>query len=80
MAYLAVGDEHRARSLFESVQPLRDDDGAYFTGMVFPEHITFPDNERSTYSSAAVVLAADALDRRSPGSRLIIGEGLPLLR
>ena len=80
MAYLAVGDEHRARSLFESVQPLRDDDGGYFTGMVFPEHITFPDNERSTYSSAAVVLAADALDRRSPGSRLIIGEGLPLLR
>lgn len=80
MAYLAVGDEHSARNLFESVQPLRDNDGAYFTGMVFPEHITFPDNERSTYSSAAVVLAADALDRRSPGSRLIIGEGLPLLR
>jgi hypothetical protein len=48
--------------------------------MVFPERITFPDNERSTYSSAAVVLAADALDRRSQGSRLIIGEGLPLLR
>lgn len=80
MAYLAVGDEYSARRLFESIQPLRDNDGAYFTGMVFPERITFPDNERSTYSSAAVVLAADALDRRSQGSRLIIGEGLPLLR
>tara|TARA_Y100001949_G_scaffold98884_1_gene83367 strand:- start:8393 stop:9418 length:1026 start_codon:yes stop_codon:yes gene_type:complete len=80
MAYLAVGDEDTARTLFESIHPLRSNDGAYFTGMVYPERITFPDNERSTYSSAAVVLAADALDHRSRASRLIIGEGLPLLR
>ena len=80
MAYLAVGDETSARNLFESIQPLRDTDGAYFTGMVYPERITFPDGERSTYSSAAVVLAADALDRRSPASRLTLGEGLPSLQ
>ena len=80
MAYLAVGDEHGARKLFESIQALRDTDGAYFTGMVYPDRITFPDNERSTYSSAAVVLAADAFDCKSQASRLVLGEGLPLLQ
>ena len=79
MAYLAIGDDAMAHRLFQSIQPLRDRDGAYFTGMVFPETITFPDGERSTYSSAAVVLAADALSNKSDASRLLIGEGLPSL-
>ena len=79
MAYLAIGDEAMAHRLFQSIQPLRDRDGAYFTGMVFPETITFPDAERSTYSSAAVVLAADALSNTSVASRLLIGQGLPSL-
>ena len=79
MAYLAIGDDAIAHRLFQSIQPLRDRDGAYFTGMVFPEAITFPDAERSTYSSAAVVLAADALSNTSVASRLLIGEGLPSL-
>jgi hypothetical protein len=79
MAYLAIGDEATAHRLFQSVQPLRDEDGAYFTGMVFPETITFPDGERSTYSSAAVILAADALTNHSTASRLVLGHGLPSL-
>ena len=79
MAFLAIGDEETANRLFESVKPLRDSDGAYFTGMVFPDGITFPDNERSTYSSAAVILASDALTNKSPASRLLIGHGLPNL-
>ncbi len=79
MAYLAIGDEAMAHRLFQSIQPLRDRDGAYFTGMVFPETITFPDGERSTYSSAAVVLAAAALTENSAASQLIIGDGLPSL-
>ncbi|HBQ04054.1 MAG TPA: prenyltransferase [Acidimicrobiaceae bacterium] len=79
MAYLAIGDETTAHRLFQSIQPLRDRDGAYFTGMVFPENITFPDGERSTYSSAAVILAADALTNHSAASQLVLGHGLPLL-
>ena len=79
MAFLAIGDEETANKLFESIKPLRDSDGAYFTGMVFPDGITFPDNERSTYSSAAVILASDALTNKSPASRLLIGHGLPNL-
>ncbi|HAF69235.1 MAG TPA: prenyltransferase [Acidimicrobiaceae bacterium] len=79
MAYLAIGDEATAHRLFQSIQPLRDLDGAYFTGMVFPETITFPDGERSTYSSAAVILASDALTNNSAASQLVLGHGLPSL-
>ena len=32
----------------------------------------FPGNERSTYTSAAVVLAADALAKASPAWRLFV--------
>lgn len=72
IAYLSVGDEATARTMFEQVQPFRDADGRYLTGMVFPQEVTFPDDERSTYSGAAVILAADALDGRGPASRLFI--------
>jgi MMP endo-(1,4)-3-O-methyl-alpha-D-mannosidase len=65
-----------ARRLFGWVQFLRDPGGAYWTGMVFPEEVHFP-SEQTTYTAAAVVLAADALARRSPTSGLFRGEGLP---
>ena len=77
MAYLVAGDRLEALRLFESIQELRDHDGAYFTGMVYPELIQFPEDERSTYTSAAVILAADALDDLTPASGIFRGEGLP---
>ena len=80
LAYLNLGDEIRARQLFDSVRDLRADDGAYFTGMVYPDNINFPDQERSTYTSAAVILAADALDQRSPAASLLLGASIPTLR
>ena len=40
------------------------DDGHYWTGIVFPEMVHFPGNERRTYTAASIVLAADALERR----------------
>ena len=76
LAHLRVGNTSEARRLFDSVEALRDDDGAYFTGLVHPDGILFPDAERSTYSSAAVILAADALDKRTPASGLLLGQGL----
>jgi len=76
MAYLVAGDRTTAVGLFDSIQVLRDRDGAYFTGIVYPEGVNFPDGERSTYTSAAVILAADALDSRTPASGLLLGEGL----
>jgi hypothetical protein len=72
IAHLAVGETEKAWDLFRWIQHLRDDDGAYFTGIVYPELVHFPGDERSTYTSAAVILAADALTRTSPASGLFV--------
>ena len=72
MAHLAVGEDEKAWDLFRWAQALRDDDGAYFTGLVYPQRKTFPGDERSTYTAAAVVLAHDALTRTSPASGLFV--------
>ena len=69
-AYLTVGDIGTARELFECAQQMRLDDGRYWTGTVFPEAVNFPENETSSYTAAAVVLAADALAGTNPGSTL----------
>jgi hypothetical protein len=40
---------------------MRDDDGAFRTGVVHPDRSEFPNGERTTYSAAAIVLASDVL-------------------
>ena len=65
MAELSVGNRTQALRLFEWAQALRDDDGHYFTGIVFPDEVHFPADERTTYTDAAIVLAADAISRTS---------------
>ena len=73
----ALGMEGPALDLFSWGQNLRLDDGSYWTGMVYPDEETFPKNERTTYTFAAMVLAADALSNTSPAAGLFRGEGLP---
>jgi hypothetical protein len=76
LAYLRIGDRRRALELFASTAALREaGSGHYFTGRVYPDGIWFPDNERSTYTGAAVVLCADALTSASPASRLFVDDG-----
>ena len=75
VAHLAAGDDDRARQLFTWTQALRADDGSYYTGVVLPDGIHFPGEERSTYSSAAVLLAADALSATTPASGLFLPQG-----
>jgi hypothetical protein len=58
-------------------QYLRNPDGSYWTGMVHPQEHTFPWEERSSYTAAAQLLAADALGNFTPASGLFRGEGLP---
>lgn len=72
MAYICAGDHERARDLLSWLGALREDDGSYFTGLVIPQNATFPDQERSTYSSAAVILVADALAGASAASGLFV--------
>jgi len=76
IAHAAAGDRATAGLLLEWCQSLRHDDGSYFTGMVHPERVHFPGGERSTYSAAAVVVAADALAGTGPASRLFVPTGV----
>ncbi len=65
LSYLSLGERDLALELFACAQRLRDPDGHYFTGIVFPEMVHFPGNELTTYTSASIVLAADALSGAS---------------
>ena len=56
----AIGDRDTALELFERIQFLRADDGSYWTGWQYANRKHYPD-EQSTWTAAAVVLAADVL-------------------
>jgi hypothetical protein len=71
----AMGEGDRAARLFADVQHLREDDGRYWTGYVYPEGVNWP-GEHSTYTAAAVILAADALLDATPGADLVRGRSL----
>jgi hypothetical protein len=77
MALLACGVREEAELLFKWAQHLRHEDGSYWTGCVYPEAVHYPGNERSTYTSAANVLASAALAGDTPAARLFLGDGLP---
>jgi monoamine oxidase len=62
-------DDPRGRTLFAEMQHLRHENGSYWTGSVHSttdagedESVFWP-GEQTTYTAAAVVLAADALSR-----------------
>ncbi len=57
----ALGDRTGAARLLRCVAPHRSAHGAYLTGVVYPEGVSFPSGEESTYSAAAVLLAIDLL-------------------
>lgn len=77
LALDALGMDATARAIFAAGQDLRLPDGSYWTGMVFPEEDTFPAAERTTYTAAAMVLAADALSGATGAAGLFRGESLP---
>ncbi|MGB3412344.1 MAG: hypothetical protein WBA45_14245 [Microthrixaceae bacterium] len=70
IAHLTVGEDDRALELFGWAQRLRTEENRYWTGIVLPEEVHFPGGEQSTYTSAAVILAADALGGKSATSGL----------
>jgi hypothetical protein len=76
MALAAIGEQERALRLFADMQHLRHESGGYWTGYVFPDEVNWPD-EQTTYTAAAVVLAADELSRTTRGSTIMRGDTLP---
>ena len=75
MAYIAVGQNDHGIELFTKIQNYRDEKGRYLTGVVYPENVSFPENEYSTYSAAAVILAADAILGITPAKNIFTDHG-----
>jgi hypothetical protein len=75
MALDCLDDHERAVRLYADMQHLRHDNGSYWTGYVYPDEVRWP-GEQTTYTAAAVILAADALSRTSPGSGIMRGDTL----
>ena len=76
LAYAAIGDFATATDLLLWTRSHRRPDGSYLTGLVYPERIVFPADEHSSYTAAAVILAADAIDGASPASDLFVRPSL----
>jgi len=64
MSYDAVGLTRRSREIFTTLQKLRRADGGYWTGWTMPTGVVWP-LESTTYTAAAVLVANDALARRT---------------
>ena len=77
IALVAVGWTTEALDLFELAQRHRREDGSYWTGLAYPETVTFPDRETTSYTAAAVILAVDALTSGTPAAGLFRHENLP---
>jgi hypothetical protein len=75
MSLDALGDRDRALEQFAAMQHLRESDGRYWTGYVWPDEVNWP-HEYTSYTAAAVVLAADELSRTTPGSGIMRGDSL----
>ena len=70
LALDALGLTSMALDLFNCTRLHRRADGAYWTGIAYPDRVTFPDREVSSYTAAAILLAADALSSSSKSSGL----------
>ena len=75
IAHVAAGDRETAKELLLWTLTHRREDGAYWTGVVYPTDpdktiVRFPAEEYSAYTAAAVIMAADAISDGSPASRL----------
>ncbi len=71
IALLAIGERTRAETLYDWLHRWRlPDSGAYWTGYQYQLKIIWPEEERTTWTAGAVLLAADALTSHTPAARL----------
>ncbi len=76
---LAVhGEYENSATVFNWIHQLRDNDGAYFYGIALPTKEIWPE-EKPTWTSAAVILAADMLRPMSATSLLLDHHGTATL-
>ena len=73
LALDVAGLREEAHLMFEWLQHLRAEDGAYWMGTTWPEGAVWP-RQKPTWGSGSAILAADALAMSSPASGLFRGE------
>ena len=71
LALLAAGEHAKAVSLFSWLHQFMDDDGGYWTGFNFRDQVIWP-REKTTWTTGAILLAADALTEHTAAARLFI--------
>ncbi len=70
MALAAIGDYTTAGQVFSWIQDKCDpNDGSFLTGITYPDRVVYPE-ENTTWTAAAVLLAADMLYDLTPAGRL----------
>ena len=82
LAFAAIGDRATASDLLRWTRAHRREDGSYWTGLVYDATagaVRFPFEEHTSYTAAAVVLAADAIAGASPASALFTPAPTPRL-
>jgi hypothetical protein len=69
LALMSIGEKERATTIFNWICDKKYDDGSYWMGVTFPDGVIWPE-ERTSWTTAAVLLAHDALHDLTPASRI----------
>ncbi|WP_317932441.1 hypothetical protein [Halioxenophilus sp. WMMB6] len=70
LALASCGDQRRARQILAQLLQFQDDqDGGFWTGYVYTDEALWPE-EKTTWTAAAVLLAADALYELTPAANI----------
>jgi len=69
LALIASKKESMARTIFERLLQWQDVDGGFWTGYSFRDDVIWP-QEKTTWTAAAALLAADALENLTPAASL----------
>lgn len=75
MSLAAMGRYSEAEMILGWIQDNKFDDGAYYTGLTLPDEQIYT-MEKTSWTGAAVILAADMLYEISPASRLFMHPGV----
>jgi len=74
---MGAGLKTKAQAVFNGLHTNRDDQGAYWTGYQTELDIFWPE-EKPTWTSGVVLMAADALFRITPAATLFTQVSLPV--
>lgn len=69
IALAAIGNQKTAETVFNWICDKRHEDGSYWCGFTCPDMVIWP-IEKTTWTNAVVLLAADAIFQLTPGCQL----------